>query len=64
MRVVAAGDGGEGAAWGVGVRGTDAADDRPGATPEVVVIDACHRQRRGGSPSAVLDEVSFTDEER
>jgi trans-2,3-dihydro-3-hydroxyanthranilate isomerase len=29
-----------------------------------VVIDACQRQRRGGSPTAVLDEVSFTDEER
>ncbi|GAA0664113.1 PhzF family isomerase [Kitasatospora atroaurantiaca] len=32
--------------------------------PEVVVIDACQRQGRGGSPTAVLDEASFTDEER
>lgn len=32
--------------------------------PEVVVIDACQRQGRGGSPTAVLDETSFTDEER
>ncbi len=29
----------------------DAADDRPGAMPEVVVIDACQRQGRGGSPT-------------
>ncbi|MGW2846270.1 DUF6924 domain-containing protein [Streptomyces sp. NPDC001274] len=29
-----------------------------------MVIDACQRQGRGGSPAAGLDEASFTDEER
>ncbi|GAA0953300.1 hypothetical protein GCM10009554_57480 [Kribbella koreensis] len=29
-----------------------------------MVVDACQRQGRGGSPTAVLDEASYTDEER
>ncbi|MFF9165107.1 PhzF family phenazine biosynthesis protein [Streptomyces longwoodensis] len=32
--------------------------------PEVVVVDACLRDGAGGSPTAVLDDAPFTDEER
>ncbi|MGW6687254.1 PhzF family phenazine biosynthesis protein [Streptomyces sp. NPDC054961] len=32
--------------------------------PEVAVVDACKRQRRGGSATAVLDDAAWTDEER
>ncbi|MFH9727551.1 PhzF family phenazine biosynthesis protein [Streptomyces sp. NPDC017254] len=32
--------------------------------PEVTIVDACRRQGRGGSPTAVLDDAPFTDAER
>lgn len=32
--------------------------------PEVAIVDACQRRRRGGSPTAVLDDAALTDEER
>ncbi|MFK8910411.1 PhzF family phenazine biosynthesis protein [Streptomyces sp. YS-3] len=32
--------------------------------PEVAVVDACQRQGRGGSATAVLDDAPLTDEER
>ncbi|WP_035839512.1 PhzF family phenazine biosynthesis protein [Kitasatospora azatica] len=32
--------------------------------PEVVIVDACQRNGAGGSPTAVLDDAPFTDEER
>ncbi|MEU3511929.1 PhzF family phenazine biosynthesis isomerase [Streptomyces longwoodensis] len=32
--------------------------------PDVVVVDACQRDGAGGSPTAVLDDAPFTDEER
>ena len=32
--------------------------------PDVAIVDACQRQRRGGSPTAVLDDTPLTDEER
>ncbi|MER6301994.1 PhzF family phenazine biosynthesis isomerase [Kitasatospora sp. NPDC001539] len=32
--------------------------------PEVAIVDACQRGRRGGSPTAVLNDAPLTDEER
>ncbi|MEU1510281.1 PhzF family phenazine biosynthesis isomerase [Kitasatospora sp. NPDC005748] len=32
--------------------------------PEVTIVDACRRQGRGGSATAVLDDAPFTDAER
>lgn len=32
--------------------------------PEMTIVDACRRQGRGGSPTAVLDDASYTDAER
>ncbi|WP_030948024.1 PhzF family phenazine biosynthesis protein [Streptomyces sp. NRRL S-646] len=32
--------------------------------PEVTVVDACRRDGAGGSPTAVVDDAPFTDEER
>ncbi|MFG2147246.1 PhzF family phenazine biosynthesis protein [Streptomyces sp. NPDC048696] len=31
---------------------------------EVAIVDACQRDGAGGSPTAVLDDAPFTDEER
>ncbi|MER7757702.1 PhzF family phenazine biosynthesis protein [Kitasatospora sp. NPDC097643] len=32
--------------------------------PEVAIVDVCQRDGAGGSPTAVLDDAPFTDEER